>query len=111
MEIMATKKLDYFKTDTINIPSLPKLLLSRLAFPLLCFLSREQSLKLGLVPVDDERVIQAVKAARGRVLDIGCGANNFVRSYGNGIGVDVANWEGCDLVVKDTAKLPFKDGE
>ncbi len=108
---MAEAKLGYFKTDIINIPSLPKTALSRLAFPLLCLLSREQSLKLGLTPIDDERVIQAMRQAKGRVLDIGCGANNFVRSYGNGVGVDVASWEGCDVVIKDAAKLPFKKGE
>ena len=75
------------------------MLASRLAFPLLSLLSREQSLQLGLTPIDDERVIMALKHTKGRVLDIGCGANNFVRSYGNGVGVDVA------------AKLPFKKGE
>ncbi len=34
----------------------------------------------------------AMKYANGKVLDIGCGANNFVRSYGNGVGVDVYPW-------------------
>ncbi len=101
--------LDYFETDdTITIPSASKTLLSRLAFPLLSLLSREQSLRLGLTPIDDERVIMALKHTKGRVLDIGCGANNFVRSYGNGVGVDVAAWKGADIVIKDAAKLPFK---
>jgi ubiquinone/menaquinone biosynthesis C-methylase UbiE len=53
----------------------------------------------------------ALKHAKGRVLDIGCGANNFVHSYGNGIGVDVADWKGCDVVIKDAAQLPFKQGD
>ncbi len=44
---------------------------------------------------------------RGRLLDIGCGNNRLVRSYGNGVGVDVHPWEGVDVVVRDTARLPF----
>ncbi len=111
LNLMSTKDLDYFEPDIVRRPTWLKMLASRLAFPLLCLLSRNQTLKLGLIPIDDERVIQAMKEAKGRVLDIGCGANNFVRSYGNGIGVDVANWKGCDMVINDAAKLPFKNGE
>ena len=112
METEAQASLDYFSNaDNITIPSRAKILMSRLAFPLLSLLSREQSLRLGLTPIDDERVIMALKHTRGRVLDIGCGANNFVRSYGNGVGVDVAAWKGCDVVIEDAAKLPFKKGE
>ena len=49
----------------------------------------------------------------GRLLDIGCGHNDLVRQYGTdkGKGVDVYPWDGCDVVVEDTAKLPFADGE
>lgn len=112
MEQESTTTLDYFSTaDNIKIPSAGKLIASRVAFPLLSLLSREQSLRLGLTPIDDERVIMALKHAKGRTLDIGCGANNFIRSYGNGVGVDVADWKGCDVVVKDAADLPFKKGE
>ena len=104
------RELNYFsKADNIQVPNKYKMVLSRIAFPLLSLLSREQTLKLGLTPIDDERVIMALKHTKGRLLDIGCGANNFVRSYGNGTGVDVAHWEGCDQVIKDAAKLPFKD--
>lgn len=110
--VSGKNKLDYFSNaDNIKIPSRTKVLLSRAAFPLLIFLSREQTLKIGLTPIDDERVIQALKHTKGRLLDIGCGANNFVHSYGDGVGVDVADWEGCDLVIEDAAKLPFKKGE
>ena len=112
MDTEAQASLDYFSNaDNITIPSRAKMLASRLAFPLLSLLSREQSLQLGLTPIDDERVIMALKHTKGRVLDIGCGANNFVRSYGNGVGVDVAAWKGCDVVIDDAAKLPFKKGE
>lgn len=106
------KKLEYFSKDhSIAIPSKRKVFASRIAFPLLSLISREASLRLGLTPIDDERVIMALKHAKGRVLDIGCGANNFVKSYGNGVGVDVADWDGCDVVVKNTADLPFQHGE
>ncbi len=107
---MAKKTLKYFKNDSkIAIPSFSKWLMSRLSFPLLCMLSREQTLNLGLTPIDDERVIMALKNTKGYLLDIGCGANNFVKSYGNGVGVDVEDWEGCDKVIDDAAKLPFTD--
>lgn len=104
--------LNYFsEADDIKVPSATKTLLSRLFFPVLSLLSREQSLKTGLTPIDDERVIMALKNTKGRLLDIGCGANNYVRSYdGDGVGVDVAAWKGCDKVIEDAAKLPFKDG-
>ena len=100
----------YFDEAVIQVPTWRKTLASRAAFPLLSLLSREQSARLGLVPIDDERVIMALTHAKGRVLDIGCGANNFVRSYGNGVGVDVMRWEGCDVQIEDAAKLPFPDG-
>ncbi len=49
---------------------------------------------------------------RGRLLDIGCGLNALVRSYsGEGIGVDVHQWGDVDLVVDDSASLPYRDGE
>ena len=112
MEQESTATLDYFSNaDNIKIPSATKVVASRIAFPLLSLLSREQSLRIGLTPIDDERVIMALKYAKGRTLDIGCGANNFIRSYGNGVGVDVADWKGCDVVIKDAAQLPFKKGE
>ena len=105
---MKEEELQYFDCEaTISIPPFYKTLLSRICFPLLCLLSREQSLRLGLVPIDDERVIMALKNCKGCLLDIGCGANNFVRSYGDGVGVDVAAWKGCDKVIEDAAKLPF----
>lgn len=95
----------------IRRPKPLRVVLSRLMLPVLSLLSREQSLKTGLVPLDDERVIQALKFTKGKALDVGCGANNYIKSYGNGIGVDVYPWEGVDMVVKDAGKLPFKNGE
>src|SRR5262249_30800158 len=46
---------------------------------------------------------------RGRLLDVGCGSNKLVKAYGNGIGVDVYPWDGCDQVVESAASLPFDD--
>jgi ubiquinone/menaquinone biosynthesis C-methylase UbiE len=74
-------------------------------------ISRERALALGLVPLDDERVIMALRYVNGRALDVGCGANNFIRSYGYGVGVDVFPWEGCDIVIDNAAQLPFDSGE
>ncbi len=109
------KKASYFdinKGIPIRQPRPFKTFVSRLALPILSLVSREQALSLHLTPIDDERVIMALKYAKGKLLDVGCGANNFVRSYrGKGVGVDVYPWEGSDKVVKDTAKLPFKEGE
>ena len=95
----------------ISVPNALTMLISRIGLPLLSLISREQALQLGLTPIDDERVIMALKYSKGRVLDIGCGANNFIKSYqGVGTGVDVFPWEGCDVVVENTAELPFKAG-
>lgn len=101
----------YERRDTVQLPSRTKRLVSRAAFPLLARVSRETALKMRLVPLDDERVIEVLMRARGRLLDIGCGSNTLVRSYGNGVGVDVFPWEGCDVVIEDSALLPFGDGE
>ena len=44
---------------------------------------------------------------KGKLLDIGCGTNRLVKEYGSGTGVDVFQFGGADLIVKDTSKLPF----
>jgi SAM-dependent methyltransferase len=114
MSKKSTKQSHYFDISLgipIKEPGTLKTLLSRLALPMLALMSREQTLKIGLIPIDDERVIMALRNVKGKVLDIGCGANNFVRSYGNGVGVDVYPWEGVDKVIKSADKLPFKNGE
>jgi len=49
---------------------------------------------------------------RGRLLDMGCGLNELVRTYsGDGTGVDVYQWGDVDVVVDDAARLPFDDEE
>ena len=109
-----SKAKKYFSSGVglpIVRPAFLRRVTSRLAMPLLALLSREQSLKIGLVPLDDERVIQALAYTQGRALDVGCGANNYIKSYGNGVGIDVYPWEGVDMGVKNATKLPFKNGE
>jgi ubiquinone/menaquinone biosynthesis C-methylase UbiE len=117
MSQTSLEKSQYFDINVgipIKHPPAWKTIASRGLMPVLALLSREQTLKFGLVPIDDERVIMAMKHSRGRVLDIGCGANNFVRSYKavhgrDGVGVDVFPWEGCDQVIENANKLPFED--
>lgn len=46
----------------------------------------------------------------GKTIDIGCGTNQLIRKYKNGIGVDVYQWGDVDLIVEDSSILPFDDG-
>lgn len=57
------------------------------------------------------RIRAALPLIKGKLLDIGCGYNNLVKEYkGDGIGVDVYDWDGKpDMVLKRSDKLPFKD--
>ncbi|MBD3160932.1 MAG: methyltransferase domain-containing protein [Candidatus Latescibacteria bacterium] len=57
-----------------------------------------------------KRRTRVLRHLKGRLLDIGCGDNRLVREHGDGIGVDVVDWGDVDLVVEDTAQLPFEDG-
>src|SRR5690242_18608281 len=67
----------------------------------------------GLTTNRDIRTNVVLKALSGRVLDIGCGSNLLVQRYRalghEAVGVDVYPWPGVDLLVKDTAQLPFSD--
>lgn len=57
------------------------------------------------------RIRAVLPHIRGRLLDIGCGLNSLVRTYdGDGVGVDIRQWGDVDVVVEDTADLPFPDG-
>jgi SAM-dependent methyltransferase len=58
------------------------------------------------------RIRAVLPQITGRLLDIGCGTNDLVKTYpGSGVGVDVYDWGGVDLVVEDTAHLPYKPQE
>jgi SAM-dependent methyltransferase len=64
---------------------------------------------LGLTTLEDERLSEVFPLVRGRLLDIGAGQNTLVKRYGNGIGVDVFDWESGALVLEDCSRLPFPD--
>jgi ubiquinone/menaquinone biosynthesis C-methylase UbiE len=65
--------------------------------------------KVGRILLD-KRIKTVLPHIEGYLLDIGCGTNELLRSYsGKGIGVDVYQWGDVDIVVEDTAKLPFDD--
>jgi len=58
------------------------------------------------------RIRVVLPHVEGRLLDIGCGFNELVRSYkGEGFGVDVYQWGNVDMVVDDSSNLPFQDQE
>lgn len=61
--------------------------------------------------LEKNRIKNVLPFIKGRLLDIGCGMNNLVRIYGNGVGVDAFDWGRADLVVPDTSELPFEDNE
>jgi len=46
---------------------------------------------------------------RGRLLDLGCGTNKLAKEYGDGVGVDVFDFGGADLIIPDTSQTPFDD--
>lgn len=55
------------------------------------------------------RINKVLPHIQGELLDLGCGLNQLKKAYGSGIGVDVFAWDNVDLVVDDTASLPFSD--
>jgi len=70
---------------------------------------------LARIPVlrtnEEERRNRVLAEYRGKALDLGCGANRLIRTYREsgrkGSGVDVYDWDGPDLIVPDTSRLPF----
>jgi SAM-dependent methyltransferase len=54
------------------------------------------------------RVKAVLPYVRGRLLDVGCGSNQLVRSYGNGIGVDIHPWTDVDVIVSDCSSLDWE---
>lgn len=80
--------------------------------PLRLLLPHETVNRLGLTSLRDERYARAQAHCRGRLLDIGCGNNQLIRNYGHdSVGVDVFDFGGGAMIVKDTAQLPFRDAE
>jgi len=65
--------------------------------------------RFGWTTLQEERLNIVLPYLRGELLDIGAGLNMLVRRYGSGVGVDVYDWGGDALIVKDTSLLPFPD--
>ncbi|MFC1514715.1 class I SAM-dependent methyltransferase [Candidatus Omnitrophota bacterium] len=69
----------------------------------------------GLTTNEDIRINNVLKCVppEANCLDIGCGSNLLIKKHrlrgGKGIGVDIYGWEGVDLLVEDSSKLPFED--
>ena len=78
-------------------------------FPVNMWLGEETSARMGLTPIDHERIRMALPHCRGRLLDIGCGNNLLVRAHGSGFGVDIHPYPETDALC-DGAQLPFKTG-
>lgn len=86
------------------------LIYNTLALPIRLIFSHETVNRLGLKSLRDERYDIVKNNIKGRLLDIGCGNNELVKSYGNNsIGVDVYDFGGDALIVEDSSKLPFED--
>ena len=55
----------------------------------------------------EKRLKEVLLYCQGFLLDIGCGDNELVRRYGNGVGIDIVDWGEGAIIIKDTTKLPF----
>lgn len=65
--------------------------------------------KFGWTTLEEERIKKVLPHVNGALLDIGAGYNLLVKSYHNGIGVDIFDWGGGALVVENTSNLPFQN--
>lgn len=81
-----------------------------IGLPIRLIFSHEKVNKLGMRSLRDERNDMVMKHVQGRLIDIGCGNNELVKSYGHdSVGVDVYDFGGNALIIEDTANLPFED--
>lgn len=92
------------------IKSLLSRLINILFLPIRLIFAHETVNKLGLRSLRDERYDIVKKHCKGKLLDIGCGNNELAKSYGNNsIGIDVFDFGGNALIVKDVSQLPFSE--
>ncbi len=86
-------------------------LLRRLAdhvfFPVNMWLGEETSHRLGLTPIDHERIRFALPYCQGRLLDVACGNNLLALTHRNGIGCDVHPYPQASVRC-DSSLLPFE---
>jgi len=81
-----------------------------LFFPLRLIFDHETVASYGLTSLKAERHNKVSEYCQGKVLDIGCGENDFIRRCcQSGVGVDVYPWTGLDVLC-DTTQLPFENG-
>jgi len=75
--------------------------------------SSELLQKLKLTTLEEERINAVLPYVQGRLLDIGCGRNMLVNKYkekgGDGIGIDVYDYDCKAIIVEDSSNLPFPD--
>ncbi|HPS72219.1 MAG TPA: methyltransferase domain-containing protein [Bacteroidales bacterium] len=85
-------------------------ILNFIFLPIRLIFSHETVNRLGLRSLRDERYDIVKKNINGRLIDIGCGNNELVKTYGrDSIGVDVYDFGGGALIIEDTSNLPFDD--
>lgn len=96
----------------LTVPPLRRLWDHVMAPLRITILSEENTHKMGLSSIKDERIRAVFPYCRGSLLDVGCGKNNLVATYtpGFGVGVDIYDWHCGALILPDTSKLPFKEG-
>ncbi len=88
--------------------NIPARFINFVFLPVRLIFSHETVNRLGLRSLRDERYDMIRKNLRGRLLDIGCGNNDLVKSYGHdSIGVDVFDFGGDALILENTSILPF----
>jgi len=88
-------------------PSRTQRLLDHLLFPINMWLGEQGSLRLGLTPIDHERILMALRHCSGTLLDVACGNNLLVRSYGRGFGIDIHPYADIDVRARSDA-LPVR---
>ncbi len=80
------------------------------ALPVRLILPHNVVEKIGLRSLRNERYKIVIQHCNGRLLDIGCGDNKLVHSYGHeSIGIDVYDFDGDALIVENSSSLPFPD--
>jgi SAM-dependent methyltransferase len=110
----STQRVEMSAIERAAYNSLAEYAFNQAALPLKLLVPQPIIQRLPFLTTNqDIRTRVVLSMVRGRLLDIGCGANELVRRYResgeDGIGVDVYPWPNVDLLVEDAAKLPYPD--